>query len=156
MGIQQEGTFRGTIVDAGFSFSKNKGTPQVSVEIKVISADTSIDGSKMYADIYFPEGNAEMCERAERVLKYVGWDGDYASLDAFTPNDKPVEFRVKLDSYQGRTQWKVDAVFPPGEGRNGLRKEAVAPDAKAAFVARMNAMRGTQASAPAASAKVPF
>ena len=86
--------------------------------------------------------------------RLIGMDRDYETLDDMKDqlNGNSVEFEMKVDSYNGKTRLKVDSVWIPGQppARSGLRKEAVAPDQKAAFVARMKAMRAQRGGADGA------
>ena len=152
--LEQEGTFRGPIVDFGVN-AADSGAKAVSLTVSIediyhegVWVDWREYAMEVKGDIWIIKKDGLPNERQVRALaEYAGWDGSFVSLANGTWQPTPVQVQVQGDEYKGQTKFRIAWVnaydSTPGGGGN------VTPDAAKA----LEAQYGSQMRAIASSAK---
>jgi len=145
--IDRIGTFKGRIIEGAVGATRQQGLPQFTVKLVAdawydetsgewldwTEYDQTITG---YINLVYFDKNGNLVKNLtyDNLCQITGWDGTtYSGLAALDVKDKPLQFRVEENDYNGtvtlRVQW-VDVI----DASPGLKKldaaELKALDAK--------------------------
>lgn len=153
--IDRPGLFKGLIRDHAVNLTSQKKLPQFVVTFaatelwdEVNEAWISWEDYGQLITGYFvlvsldENGQVVRCLNYDQIMKALGWDGaTFAGLGAGDWRNKPVQFRVIPDTYEGRTNLKVNWIDNV-DADVGLRKLS------AADLSKLDSQYGGTASKP--------
>lgn len=168
--IDRVGSFRGHIVEKSIDVTKNN-YPQAVIRFNAVEMYddetkqwldwSKYDETEITAYLVLAGKDGNLGKNYEQLKKATGWSGE--SFDEFEETDYSkvlVQFRVKLDSYNGKTSLKVAWVdHADADPSNALRKmdkaELKALDAKWAKVLKTASGGAKPKAVPAGKPKPP-
>ncbi len=160
--INQEGYYKGTIIDGGLGQSSG-GLPQEEWDLKAAEVWDDENEEYLPADAEHDEITAYLIlmsykdketKTAQQVKKVLGWDGaSYVELAEIKRADVPVSFRVKFGTGDYAENLQVSWVAEPDASPTKAVSKISKEDAAALQARYAGALAATAAPVKAASAK---
>lgn len=137
--IDRAGTFRGHMVSQAVGISKNG---HVQLEVELVATEYYDQESQQWLDwskyeecelhgyLYLISKDNEPYKTAEQLKKALGWSGtDFDELDDADYSGTLIQFRVQMDTYEGKTNPKIAQIdhadATPGSSISKLDKSGI-------------------------------
>ena len=160
--INQEGYYKGTIIDGGLGQSSG-GLPQEEWILKateVYDPDTDeylpVDSEhdEITAYLILMSYKDKETKTAQQVKKVTGWNGaSYPELQEMDLTDVPVSWRVKENEYEGNVTLQVSWVAEPDASPTRAVSKISKEDAQALQQRYASVLAGTKTATKPVSAK---
>lgn len=168
--IDRAGTFRGHLTSQAIGLSKNG---HVQLEVSVVATElydqetqqwldwSQYEETELHGYLYLVSNKNEPYKTAEQLKKALGWSGaDFSELDETDYSGIAIQFRVQMDTYEGKISpkiaWVDHADAEPGSSIKKLDKaEIKALDAKFAKALKMLSGGAKPKSVPAGKPTAP-
>lgn len=152
--LEQEGDFRGDIIDYGMWEPEGKQSLAVTLKVAIREmwydgawCDYSEHGLEVEGNVWIIGADGELKEKAvQRLVNNAGWDGVLATIQGKTWEPTPVAVTVQREEYDGTVRYRIAFVNPYGnEPRGGGMKvldESKVKSLESRFGAKLRAIVG--------------